>query len=485
LRCGAFVWFHRLLVWWDCYGIPSWLTGVLIDLMTLAADELQQRRFLARWWWLDPARAKEKCEAALAWETVRRTSFYPALWRTFSAKALPIITGGGKPSLAGALRRMHMIQAARGVAGHPYFDFLMSSFNPELTWLELDEAQRLKAQGFVLGATEALKVNSDYLLPRQKADSPAVGFAVVELDLDDAGNVVVPKQVTHGFPLSRVAPLDFFRRLALLPGRYVAVIFDTRGARDALLEAFDRELQRWVGNWREGMKGSGRFAILWNGEDHTAVEYWAPQVDLAGFRAKRDEVALIPSDDPGSAILLVSAKHDPAAVRASFHTHLKTGVFQKWHSRCVEYWKTLKIESSEVVRNPDGTIPADEKGLPVRRPVLRYLFNPGRDLPPKRKGVRSARRADLWFGLAANDVVGGGIALGKTSAEGVFLYARCESYAAMRNHQRSAAARLQELEEAAGPLQEALERQCQTNSTLAKMGYFEAAAGSNEPSAGS
>jgi hypothetical protein len=149
---------------------------------------------------------------------------------------------------------------------------------------------------------------------------------------------------------------------------------------------------------------------------------------------------------------------------------------------CVEYWKTVTIEGSELVRNSDGTIAADEKGFPLRRPVVHYLFNPERHLPPTKKAVRSAHRSDLWFGLAANDVVVSGLALGKTSAEGAFLYGHAKNYAALANHQRSAALRLQELDRSAESLREALERQNKQATALAEMGFFEAAAGGSGPS---
>ena len=449
--------------------------------MTPAEIELQQRRFLARWWWLCEDHAKDKCEAALAWETLRRTRFYPELWQTFARQTAPLLRDAAKPSLAGVFQQGHLIQTAREAVGQPYFDFLMGGFDPGLTWLELEKGQRLRARGFVLGEREVLKVNGEYLLPRQQADLPAVGFSVVELGRDKAGHVVVSKQICHEYPFDRLGHLDFFRGLPLQPGRYVSVLFDTRGARDALLEAFDGALRRWVGDWRAAMKDSGRFGILWGGEDRKPVEFWAPEFGSEIVRAKRNEMALIPSDDPGSAILLVSARHNPETLRASFHTHLKMARFKVWHSRCVEYWKTVTVETLELVRNPDGTTAGDENGRPLRRPVRRHVFHPERDLPPKAKAVRSARRADLWLGLAADDVVAAGLALGKGSAEGAFLYGLCKDYAALKNPQRSAALRLRELDQGAEALREALARQSEENARLAKLGCFAAAAGEQGP----
>ena len=453
--------------------------------MTPDASELRPRQLRARWWWLDLQHAKDKCEAALAWETLRRTKFYPELWGTFTQGTVPVMKESGKPSVAGVLQQTRLIQMVRGAVGQLYLNFLINHFNPALTWLELRNEERLKAQGFVLGEKEALRGNGEYLLPRQKADPPKLGFAVVELGLDNSGHIVLSKQVTPGISLNQVAHLDFFRHLALQPGRYVSVFFDTRGARDALLAAFDDELDRWVGNWSVAMEESGRFAILWNGEGYVPVEYWAPQSSSGNVRAKRNEVAVIPSDNPGFAILLVSARHNPATVRASFHTHLKSGLFRQWRSRCVDYWKTVTVESSEFVRNPDGTVAADENGSPLRRPVLRYLFNPEKHLPPKKKAFRSARRSDLWFGLAANDVVVRGLVLGKTSAEGAFLYGLSKTmpYATLRNHQRSAARRLKELDQSAAHISEALARQNRENAKLAKSGFFDAAAGEASPGA--
>src|SRR6266542_6904812 len=101
------------------------------------------------WWWFDAANAAEKCEAALAWETIRRTRSYRALWRKFKKQTVPLLKHQGTPTLAGAFQHMHLFQRAREALGQPYFDFMMKGFDPDVTWLELDEHQRLTARGFI------------------------------------------------------------------------------------------------------------------------------------------------------------------------------------------------------------------------------------------------------------------------------------------------------------------------------------------------
>ena len=101
---------------------------------TSGASELERKRFLKQWWWLDPAHSGEKCEAALAWETVRRTRSYPALWRKFKKETVPLLQHQGKPTQAGAFQHMHLAQRSRQALGEPYFDLIMKGFNPDLTW---------------------------------------------------------------------------------------------------------------------------------------------------------------------------------------------------------------------------------------------------------------------------------------------------------------------------------------------------------------
>jgi hypothetical protein len=460
-------------------GRKSRQTAAGRDVMvTPAATALERARLLGGWWWLDPAHAGEKCEAALAWECLRRARSYPALWRKFQKDSVPLLKQAGKPTLAGAFQQGHFIQHARVALGQPYFDFLVQGFDPARNWLELAEGQRLLAGGFVIGGNEALKLNPEFLLSRQQASRPKLSLGVVELGRGGSGEVVLAKEVTLGFGVRRVAGTDYFRCLPLSPlGRYVFVFFDTRGGRDALLESFDRELERWLGDWGTVMKKAGRLAILWNPNDRTPVEHWAPDSSSAGIQAKLNEVAVIPSEEPGHAILLVCARHNPATVRAALHTRLKTGQFKEWHSRCVEYWKSLVIERSELVCNPDGSVALNGSGRPVYRKVALPLFNPARHLPPATKPAKSGRRFDLWLGLAANDAVTAGDGLGKRSVKGGLLLENCASVSALWNHQRSAAKRLAELDGAAGRLDKNLTYWNGKSTELAAMGFFEAAAG--------
>jgi hypothetical protein len=366
---------------------------------------------------------------------------------------------------------MHLIQAVRWAIGQGYLDFLLGGFDPSLTWLELGEAQRLKARGFVLASEMALKVNSEYLLPRQIADRPRVGFDVVELSRDSSRDLILSKQLTFKGPLSRIARTDYFRRLGLSCGRYICVHFDTRAARDALLQAFDEELNRWVGDWHTKMKNNRRIPILWSGEDHVPVEYWVPSAD-AGVRAKGNEIAIIPSEQPGIAMLLVSARHNPSTVRGVFHSHLKSSQFKEWYRRCVDYWKTVTVEVSEPVKNSSGAALVDANGIPLWRQAVRHVFDPKRHLRPKQKQHRSAKRTDLWLGLAGNDVVTDGVVLGKTSPEGRFLLEYRNNLTELLNRQRSAARRIKELEAPAATLPEALALYAEENFRLAQAGFF-------------
>ena len=81
------------------------------------------------WWWFDSAHAALKCDAALAWETVRRTRSYRALWRKFKKETVPLLRHQEKPTLARAFQHLHFFQRAREAIGHPYFDYLMKGFD--------------------------------------------------------------------------------------------------------------------------------------------------------------------------------------------------------------------------------------------------------------------------------------------------------------------------------------------------------------------
>jgi hypothetical protein len=113
---------------------------------------------------------------------------------------------------------------------------------------------------------------------------------------------------------------------------------------------------------------------------------------------------------------------------------------------------------------------------------VRHLFDPAKHLPATKKPTRSARRKDLWLGLAANDVTESGLTLGKSSVEGEFLLKHSPSYHALHNAQRTAKRRLNELDDAAGRLDKNLAHWNDQSVMLEAVGFFKAAAGEN-PSA--
>lgn len=458
--------------------------------MTPAMSSLETKRFLRRWWWFDPAQVSEKCEASLAWETVRRTRSYSALWRKFSKETVPLLQHPGTPTLAGAFQHSHLFQRSREALGQPYFDFMMKGFDPALTWLELEQWQRLTARGFLIGEGVALKVNQEYVLPRQVAEKPCVSVGIVRLARNDSGHLRLIRDRPTAQAVGNVENTDFFRDLPFdAPGQCVCVIFDTRGGRDALLDSFDAAMRQWLGPppvpgekmdadyWAGVSKENERLAVRWNPEDGAAVEFWTPEIHESNVRVKASEQALIPSDDPPLAIFMVSARHNPATVRAAFHTQLKS--FKKWHPQCVAFWKTLTVTYPQLPKNQDGTdrLEVDESGKIIYEQVTRNVFDPRNDLPSPVKPKRSARRKNPWLGLAANDVVTTGLPLGKRTAEGAFLLDHTTSCDALHNAQRSAETWLKELDETAGRLDKNLAHWNDQSAELASIGFFQAAAG--------
>src|ERR1019366_5250390 len=85
-----------------------------------------------KWWWFDKVNVGRECEAALAWETLRRTTSYGALWRKRARVAGKSSTEHTQPSRALSLQAMQFFQRSRQAIGQPYFDFLMHGFNPAL-----------------------------------------------------------------------------------------------------------------------------------------------------------------------------------------------------------------------------------------------------------------------------------------------------------------------------------------------------------------
>src|SRR5690349_15851312 len=112
--------------------------------LSLEQTDDQPAECQKRWWWFDQRHKGDKCEAALAWETIRRTKSYRALWRKFKQDFLPLL------EQAGELQGTHLLQRTREAVGQPYFDFIIQGFDPGRTWLDLEEWQRLRAQGYIV-----------------------------------------------------------------------------------------------------------------------------------------------------------------------------------------------------------------------------------------------------------------------------------------------------------------------------------------------
>ncbi len=449
-------------------------------------------RLRDKWWWFNPANASEKTKAAaLAWETLRRTKSYPALWRKCVRERAAFL--GDQASRTGeeACRRpmtrkqflaqqhqaglddaareasrarlAHLFQRVREATPAPCFDFLMHGFDPALTWLEHSEEQRLIALGYVIGRGNAFKVNREYTLPRQ---TPAPEFKPsirpCTVARNPAHKIFVSPTPHFAPPLVQASDCSFFRALdthAPVAGHAsywdrpalrhcLSIYFDTRASRDQLL------------------------AVL-----REQPEFWKPAPDSGTKRLARSEVRIIPSDIPPFAIFLAPATCTRHRLLAAFHTQLKAPERKKWLRRCVRHWKTQRVEFTEPVRNPDGTVQGDANGFPLWKKVTSPCFDPAKHLRPKSNAPKSAGRVDDWLGLAANDIVKAGQVLGKKSEEARCLLARCGTLSELRNRQRSASRRLHELDDFFGRPDKNLAHWVQQNKEIAEMDFFAAAAG--------
>jgi hypothetical protein len=429
-----------------------------------------------QWWWFNADYSAEKHQFALNWETLRRTIFYPALWRKCSRERSAFQPKPGQPKPSETLRLLHLFQRTKLATSDQIFRMVLDGFDPDLTWLELTERQRLSVQGCAIGDGEAVNVTLPNTLPRQVSlPSSPPDVSLCEIDRDAAGHFILTKGTAS--PLAEVTRFPFFQKLKLkTPGRYLCAYFDTRLGRQAILAALENQ-----------------------------KPFWTPDPVFGNIQFNPDDVYVIPSDMPPFAILLAPARCDAARLQAAFHTQLEASQYRNWLARCVKHWKTVKVRTPTPRRNPDGTLQLNESGRVVYEPVTRYLFDPEKHLPPAQQAHKSASRDNLWLGLAANDVVRKRMSLFKKTPETDCLVkqtkawdgeskraaasakrdfskqrqAQKRAHHELRNHQISAKKRLDELDKHFGRLDKNLDHWITENAKLARSGVFVAAAGDN------
>ncbi len=203
----------------------------------------------------------------------------------------------------------------------------MTGFDPEKTWLELDEHQRLTARGYSIQGTEAVKFSEAWTLPRQdylEPPSGAVRVGICELARGGDGKVSVSKRIRGCESLGCIAGTEFFQRLN--PGRYLICCFDIRCSREELSQAWDVKMNDWLGvpSPKAGPNepiAVGDFAQI--GKPKKPTERWTPD-PFARKRPDRDEVHVLPSNDPALVILLVPEKYNRAVFRSVCKRRLKS-----------------------------------------------------------------------------------------------------------------------------------------------------------------
>lgn len=407
---------------------------------------------LKSWWWFEAANANERCEAALAWETIRRTIAYPALWRRWSKERSAFDGVKTKSSFAEFFKKAYLFGQVKDAIGEEYFKLLWNGFDPSLNWLELSQAQRLDARGFNVHGNETVKLGTELTLPRQASPDPySVLVGVCEIDRDGNGRSSVKEIRGHASSLHGIEDANFFK--SLIPGRYLCATFDTRLGRDELLNALEGMMHLWL-RW-------------------LALPKQKPPLD---YHVPSQEVHIIPTSQPAYAVCLLPATYHPLAFRAAFHTQLKAVQSTQWHRRCVDYWKTLTFPNLELKMHPNGTLDV-ESGCLVYETITRHFFRPELHLPPTTKPTKSSRRKNPWLGLAANDAVREGQSLEKYNPLSDVLLRHCKTSQELRNSQRSAMKRLQELDKYLGRLDKLLSYWIQKNTALDSFGFFSAAAG--------
>jgi hypothetical protein len=300
----------------------------------------------------------------------------------------------------------HLFALAKQATSEQFFKLIINGFDPNSTWMELNKQQRDMAKGNITHQEETIQTNAGLALP-----NPTLKMSVhlCGLDRNRAGQLFVRElqiesgkllKIHSGEHLKSVKQFQFFQNLNLAtPGKYIYIYFDPRFSRETLLSALGEQEQ-----------------------------FWESDPDSGASRLKSEDVHVIPSNEPPFAILIAPVSRNLTKLAAAFHTQLKAARRAVWFPKCVEHWKTLKVECQQARRNPDGSFQQNQDGFPILETISRPLFKPKEHLKRKTStGKFSARR---WLALATLDMKQEKKSLFKRTPETNLLISQCRAWRA-------------------------------------------------------
>ncbi len=284
----------------------------------------ERRRF--DWWWFETETSNGLPSDAAAWEMLRRTEYYPRLWRTHIESSAHCKEIQNQKNLGHMLRLPLDPLASYGIAlkqfvGDSLSRMLWASLDPKQSWIKLTEDQR-----------NAFK-NEATFLPRQfniEQESP-MDLGLIELKQDTGGGVS-KRDLWHGGCDSSIAihPIPIKD-----PKVFVAIRFDVRLSGEALERQLDDVLmESLVKPHGPGKSKHPVQAVNWASLEKHQIAYpveWKQAIDeYKQFRAKEPLLRVLPTDQAPLAVCLIPASCELRIMRERFHNQLRPEQRRKW-----------------------------------------------------------------------------------------------------------------------------------------------------------
>ena len=260
-----------------------------------------------QWWWLDPKRStlneidQRENTAAKVWELLRRSKFYPHIWRTMAPKI--------------DRQNAELFTWLLKVIGE-YRYLLWYGCNPDLTWIELNAAQRKAVDPRRLFAR---------IVPAANREPITVNVCEVRGTKDGVESI---HECTNGHiqlhPKWKVLPKGQVRQ------RFLVFSFNPRTSEPALKKLMP-----------DALKQCEKL------QDCSA--WWAPQPVKSRRTARQIKITPVPRPPPGllskkrdhefcedAAMLWVPVHHTSQMIRARFSSLIKRRA--KWINSFAKLW---------------------------------------------------------------------------------------------------------------------------------------------------
>lgn len=331
---------------------------------------LQELR--TRWWWFNRDFKPFRSDAAVVWETLRRTRFYCKLWATRQEcmKNLTNLTlpDGSQIDKVSAkfLQTQFLLGTIVNVTGSHEYKMLLQQFNPERSWINLTDSQRRIFRGFT-------KLYGRQSQPRIEN---CIGLAICKLARNGKG--ILEKLDDHWggkfleFP--NVLETEEFQALPVsTPTSFLVVRFDYRLSEAILTRSFDKRLGELLLKTK-----TPNPMVEWSHLSQNKSNYpklWEPDFSQLKHQPHK-EVFVIPSPDFPQAYCFIPTTCPINVARARFKTTLRKPKKNIWIRAFDKKWgrRTTRIGS----------------GLRALHLIR----------------TKSAKLKHPWFGLSMFDLVG-------------------------------------------------------------------------------